>query len=134
MLKQAKLWRVANSAQWTAWGIVQAKIPELENKEGDVVGEEAAKEIAEQDAEAEKEAIKKEAERHGETIEEVKEGKKKQEEEEKEEGGEEEEEFDYLAYAQDRALFFWGDVVSLGLMDRKDLPDGLGERLKIVET
>lgn len=115
LLKQARLWRVANSAQWVAWGIVQAKIPELEDKNGDVVGEEAARKIEEEEeAEAEKE---------GETKEEFK-------QEEKEEA---EAEFDYLAYAQDRALFFWGDIVGLGLMKKEDLPEELRERLKIVD-
>ena len=32
LLKEVKIWRVANSAQWVAWGIVQAKVPELDKK------------------------------------------------------------------------------------------------------
>ncbi|KAG6008431.1 hypothetical protein E4U21_004453 [Claviceps maximensis] len=42
-------------------------------------------------------------------------------------------EFDYLRYAQDRALFFWGDCVQLGLAKREDLPEKLRCRLKMVE-
>ncbi|KAI1809892.1 kinase-like protein [Poronia punctata] len=33
--------------------------------------------------------------------------------------------FDYLRYAQERAMFFWGDCVSLGLVKLEDLPDNL---------
>jgi choline kinase len=47
--------------------------------------------------------------------------------------GEEKEEFDYLAYAQDRAMFFWGDMVALGLVRREELPEELVRRLKVVE-
>lgn len=42
-------------------------------------------------------------------------------------------EFDYLRYAQDRALFFWGDCVQLGLADPDDLPEKLRARIKMVD-
>lgn len=42
-------------------------------------------------------------------------------------------EFDYLAYSQDRALFFWGDALVLGIVERDDLPKSLLEKVKIVE-
>ncbi|KAG6074833.1 hypothetical protein E4U15_005937 [Claviceps sp. LM218 group G6] len=42
-------------------------------------------------------------------------------------------EFDYLRYAQDRASFFWGDCVQLGLVKVEELPEKLRSRLKIVE-
>lgn len=42
-------------------------------------------------------------------------------------------EFDYLSYSQDRALFFWGDCVQLGLVKREDLPEPLRSRIRIVE-
>ena len=32
LLNETLLWRPANTAQWVAWGIVQAKIPEMEAK------------------------------------------------------------------------------------------------------
>jgi choline kinase len=38
-----------------------------------------------------------------------------------------------LAYAQDRALFFWGDVVGLGIVKKEELPKDLVKRLKIVD-
>ena len=43
-----------------------------------------------------------------------------------------EEEFDYLAYAHDRALFFWGDVVGLGIVGRDELPASLVSSLREV--
>lgn len=44
-----------------------------------------------------------------------------------------EDDFDYLRYAQDRALFFWGDCVQLGLVKAEELPESLRARIKIVE-
>ncbi|KAK4145784.1 kinase-like domain-containing protein [Dichotomopilus funicola] len=64
-------------------------------------------------------------------------GEKKEEEGGKAEGDgeaeEEEEEFDYLAYAQDRALFFLGDCVLLGLVKAEELEEKLRGRLKVVD-
>jgi choline kinase len=45
----------------------------------------------------------------------------------------EDEEFDYLAYAQDRAMFVWGDLVGMGLVKKEELPETLRNRMKIVE-
>ncbi|KAK3392972.1 kinase-like domain-containing protein [Podospora didyma] len=45
---------------------------------------------------------------------------------------EEEAAFDYLAYAQDRAYFFLGDCVLLGLISAEELPEDVRSRLKIV--
>jgi len=49
------------------------------------------------------------------------------------EAGDEEDEFDYLGYAQDRAMFFWGDVLSLGIVKKEELPETLLKRVKTVE-
>ncbi|KAJ6446888.1 37S ribosomal protein rsm22 [Purpureocillium lavendulum] len=43
-----------------------------------------------------------------------------------------EDEFDYLSYAQDRAHFFWGDVVQMGLVKEEELPESLRARIKLV--
>ena len=101
LLEETRLWRVANSAQWVAWGIVQAKIPGLgvEGKNGEGQEEEKKEE----------------------------EGVKDGEEEEKEE-----EEFDYLAYAQDRAYFFLGDCVVMGLVEEEALGEEVRAHLKVV--
>jgi choline kinase len=49
------------------------------------------------------------------------------------EGDDDADEFDYLSYAQDRARFFWGDCVQLGLVKAEDLPEHLRANLKMVE-
>ncbi|KAJ5226300.1 hypothetical protein N7468_007525 [Penicillium chermesinum] len=42
----------------------------------------------------------------------------------------EEDGFDYLAYAQDRAMFFWSDILALGLIDPEELPKPMVEHLR----
>jgi choline kinase len=39
-------------------------------------------------------------------------------------------EFDYLSYAQDRALFFWADVLTMGLVREDELPAELLPQVK----
>lgn len=114
LLKETRIWRVANSAQWVAWGIVQAQIPELASQEtptGDSTEPSSTTEDGTETSEKQPENEKGAAE---------------------EPPAEDEEEFDYLAYAQDRAFFFWGDVVGLGLVKKEELPEKLRDRLKIV--
>ncbi len=41
--------------------------------------------------------------------------------------------FDYLAYARDRAAFFWGDVLSLGIMKEAELPEEVVKGAKILD-
>lgn len=93
LMDETRLWRLANSAQWVAWGIVQATVPGLDAKNEPLPVEEALK--AEQEIGVE--------------------------------------DFDYLSYAQDRALFFWGDAVQMGLVQLEELPDALRARLKMVD-
>lgn len=117
---------MANSAQWVAWGIVQAKVPGLDEglkskykpatpsslllQRGTSVASETT---------SSNEGPKKDS------------GGKRDVEEE--EDNEDDGEFDYLAYAQDRAIFFWGDALQLGIVKREDLPSALLQRIKIVE-
>ncbi|KPM41992.1 hypothetical protein AK830_g4545 [Neonectria ditissima] len=82
LLEQTQLWRPANHLMWVAWGLVQAKIPGLDES------------VTEEDLGPD--------------------------------------EFDYLRYTQDRALFFWGDCVQLGLVKPEELPVNLRDRVKIV--
>ena len=103
LLEETRLWRTANSAQWVAWGIVQAKIPGLVS--ADVVeGKEAEEKVVDGGVEGKEEGEK-----------------------------EAEEEFDYLAYAQDRAYFFLGDCVLLGLVKVEELGPEVRQWLKVVE-
>jgi choline kinase len=134
LLKETHMWRVANSAQWVAWGIVQAKVPELDESVtptlsgAELVEEPTAIEISGKEngsLEKRPEGLKAEALLSGDNI--------TERELEVLDGEEEEEEFDYLAYAQDRAMFFWGDMVALGLVRKEELPEALVRRLKVVE-
>ncbi|CAJ0549004.1 Ff.00g026170.m01.CDS01 [Fusarium sp. VM40] len=84
LLEETRRWRPANHAHWIAWGIVQAKIPGLDDsiKEEDLLSPD---------------------------------------------------EFDYLSYAQDRVMFFWGDCVRMGLVKLEELPPMLQTLVKTVE-
>ncbi|KAL2757687.1 hypothetical protein ACRALDRAFT_2081403, partial [Sodiomyces alcalophilus JCM 7366] len=98
LMEETRLWRPANSAQWVAWGIVQANIPLVDEVGGEKTDADAA--VA--------------SEGQG-------------------EGQEGEEDFDYLRYAQDRALFFWGDCIQLGLVKAEELPEDIRDRVKYVD-
>lgn len=136
LLKEVKIWRVANSAMWVAWGIVQAKVPELDEKTLIPGAEKTEEPVAIEhetngitdvmnhvDLKENKrpESFKAEALLQDDSVKET------------EQLDEEEDEFDYLGYAQDRALFFWGDVINLGILKKEELPRSLVENMKIVE-
>lgn len=116
-MQEIRLWRIANSAQWVAWGIVQAKIEieEMDNND----------DLLEETQESENAGGGDNAAQGGKD-------EQKDKEAEAEEQGDEEDEFDYLAYAQERAYFFWGDVLQLGLVKKEDLPAELLAKVKIV--
>ncbi|KAL4912819.1 kinase-like domain-containing protein [Aspergillus aurantiobrunneus] len=95
LMRQTRLWRVLNSAQWVAWGIVQAKIPGLDGDEEDDDTATPTSPTPPVDSEFD--------------------------------GSDE---FDYLAYAQDRALFFWADLVALGFVRKDQLPAALVEAVE----
>lgn len=108
LMQQTRLWRVMGSAQWAAWGIVQAKVPGLE----------------EGLAQSNNGSI--ESEHNGEADE-----KKPPVDADVDEEGD----FDYLAYSQDRLMFFWSDLLALNLVKAEELPAPLVEhiRSRIVE-
>jgi len=98
LMEEARAWRPASHAMWASWGVIQAKIPTGEGRDGEGhMGERGASTGEDGDGE-----------------------------------------FDYLGYAQERALLFWGDMVSLGVMKEEEVKrcfeggDGW-ERLKRVE-
>ena len=122
--QETRLWRVANSAQWVAWGIVQAKVAGMDEA---------------------LEAKKNQTPKSEETIhfdisnpeiaaltEDARDRRPEQSESSAEDTADEED-FDYLGYAQERAMFFWGDVLQLGLVKREELPESLLGKVKIVE-
>ncbi|WEW54671.1 phosphotransferase [Emydomyces testavorans] len=127
LLRETRLWRIANSAQWVAWGIVQAHVPGMKKAlsqevnrlntsaiEASIPGEATAPveprstdSTPELDPELDQEQVKQEVE-----AEEVA------------------DEFDYLGYAQDRALFFWSDLLAFGFIKEEELPIDLIEHVK----
>ncbi|KAI0020685.1 protein kinase-like domain-containing protein [Xylariomycetidae sp. FL0641] len=101
LMEETRLWRVANSAQWVAWGIMQAHIPGFQENapngtvpvDGSQPTSIAPPEDEEQDPNS----------------------------------------FDYLGYAQERAMFFWSDCVLLGIVKEEDLPEEVRRKLKFVD-
>ncbi|KAL1957503.1 hypothetical protein VTO42DRAFT_5966 [Malbranchea cinnamomea] len=137
LLREVRLWRVANSAQWVAWGIVQAKIPGLEEAL-------AAAAAASSFAESSNAQTENDASESSSTAQDGSDtdasyqanhanlghlGSTEQVMQEVE-ADEAADEFDYLAYAQDRALFFWADLMSLGLVKEEDFPEGMVNHIK----
>lgn len=144
LMAETKLWRIANSAMWVAWGIVQAHVPGLPNFDAidgavdDTTENSTAAALDGATVEIRAEA---EVERNQDPTVSTKETQL--EDEAKPEfqldqdtdlyKAQEDEEFDYLAYAQDRAMFVWGDLVGMGLVKKEELPETLRNRMKIVE-
>jgi choline kinase len=144
LMKEARLWRVANSAQWVAWGIVQAKVPELDDLQVAASPDELSPTLITPTSDASPSMASFPSDK---PSEEVQQKQQNQCHDKRPEGliaeallsgqnvdsvADEDEEFDYLGYAQERAMFFWGDVVALGLVKKDELPKGLRGRLKIV--
>ena len=182
LMRETRLWRMVNSAQWIAWGLVQAKMPEefereakedfeeetddleiAKTKDGRPVAmtdplDPEVQQLAEDARHDRPESRRQDEEHHeGDTVQvngdhsihapsisvsthdtdtndseipgpTANAGPGKDEDEDTDEG-----EFDYLAYAQDRALFFWGDVVSLGIVKEEELPTELLGKIRRVE-
>lgn len=123
-MEEARLWRVANSAHWVAWGIVQAKVPGMEEAlkaEKCPIFEAAGMLQNAAEPAAERPTVETSA------------GASQEYENKGEEEEEEEEDFDYLAYSQDRAMLFWGDVLQLGIVKQEQLPATLLDKIKQVQ-
>jgi choline kinase len=118
LMEETRLWRTANSAQWVAWGIVQAKITGVDDG-GDGAGAGGGDGAgAGVNGTGDGDGAGKGGEKEG--------GRNTEAEEQ-------EEEFDYLAYAQERAYFFLGDCVLMGLVKAEELGEGVKGRLKLVD-
>ena len=119
LLLETKIWRVACSAQWVAWGVVQANLPgfnaEMSAKEGSKT--QTAVSSGEEEP-LQNENLQSDDLREG---------------QESDNEPEDDEEFDYLAYAQERVMFFWGDVIDLGVIKPDDLPQDLLKKVKLVK-
>lgn len=122
LMHEARLWRLANSAQWVAWGVVQAQVPGLSHSAANtppLASEmstpraepriqaggplEAGRATDPLDAEA-KQAVADLTDKRPE-----------------DEADAQDEGFDYLSYARERALFFWGDALQFGFVTEEEL-------------
>ncbi|KAI9705216.1 MAG: hypothetical protein M1820_005363 [Bogoriella megaspora] len=139
LLHETRVWRAANSAQWVAWGIVQAKLPKALAKEIEALENDSTptgsviidKPMAMSPAPLlETDPLQSFTE---EQADKSKEKRPELLEEEEEEDQGEEGEFDYLAYAHERALFFWGDALQAGVITEEELPEELRAKVKRVE-
>jgi choline kinase len=130
LLHETRLWRIANTAQWVAWGIVQAKVPELDEPKKSITSAVLNK-------------VKHTLHPHSDPLDAEEKEKQDASHHDRPEGraqeeahgeGEEEqhEEFDYLAYAQERAMFFWGDCLQMGLIKEEEMPEAMKKMIKIV--
>jgi len=118
-MRQTRLWRVINSAQWVAWGVVQAKVPGME--EGIAV------------AEAEKaghENNNGNGNSNGSTEHHPQSEHNSEAKAPAPEAEVDADDFDYLAYAQDRAMIFWADMLAFGLVKEDELPGHVVEHVK----
>jgi choline kinase len=130
LLRETHMWRLANTAQWVAWGIVQAKVPGLPSAPSTaaVPLSETPDEMTPTGDEIMSDPLDAEAKQLQDDI------RDKRPDPNEEDDEQAEEEFDYLAYARDRAMFFWGDALGLGLVDEKDLPEDVKRCVKRVEN
>jgi len=124
LIHEARIWRLANSAQWVAWGVVQAQVPGLAHstKTSPVVSSGSSTPlptplVAGQATDPLDEEAREAAADMAD----------KRPDEDEDEG------FDYLSYARERALFFWGDALQFGFVTEEELAEfGLevGEKVK----
>ncbi|KAF1995613.1 kinase-like protein [Amniculicola lignicola CBS 123094] len=138
LMAETILWRLANSAQWVSWGIVQAHIPGMPDFDG-TEGGKTSMEGGGVQMQMQKES-QSESERASDnaTLEVNAAAEKaglcaKDDTDANVAKDKEDDEFDYLAYAQERAMFLWGDAIKLGIARVEDLPQEVREMVKVVE-
>ncbi|KAL9621656.1 MAG: hypothetical protein Q9160_003908 [Pyrenula sp. 1 TL-2023] len=148
LLLETKVWRVANSAQWVAWGVVQARVDGFEDdsKANRLNGQDGNPESLRSPTSVTQASVDWKAQgsasqlvlkpQTGSIDEEAKvpsedarsgSPESRPVEDDNHQGDEdetgEEDGFDYLAYAQERVLLFWGDVISLGIVTEAEVKE-----------
>jgi choline kinase len=134
LMHEARLWRLANSAQWVAWGVVQAHVPGLEHLSVAPALETSSSTSSAQTTPRVQPATEDTPSTHAHPSVSVSGGSdpltgdaaaaaqdladKRPEEAD---AAEEDEGFDYLSYARERALFFWGDALQFGFVTEEEL-------------
>jgi choline kinase len=137
LMHEARLWRLANSAQWVAWGVVQAHVPGLEHLSVAPALETSSSTSSAQPPPRVQPAAEDTPSTHAHPSVSVSGGSdpltgdaaaaaqdladKRPEEADAAEDEEENEGFDYLSYARERALFFWGDALQFGFVTEEEL-------------
>jgi choline kinase len=134
LIHESQIWRLANSAQWVMWGVMQAKVEGLPDFDDETqtaavtAGPHDGKLTSlPEDAVMGSDPLQPEEKKMAEDIK----GKKPDPAEEGDSG--EGDEFDYLAYTFERAMFFWGDAIELGLVTMEDLPKEVQDNIKLVD-
>ena len=132
LLHETRIWRMANTAQWVAWGIVQAKVPGMphfpddDDDDDDCVvpgdpsdpdRDPATPSSSDSDTDL---AAKQQAAAAAHIA------------HDGEASSAAAAAFDYLGYAQHRALFFWGDAMQWRLCAPDALAPELRDRIKTV--
>jgi len=151
LLRETRRWRLACSAQWVMWGVMQAKIsgaPEAREDEARLQGEAGMGELRLPDSgfvDGDGDGVGVGAKADGafervgwdygtdQRSPEIAAMAESARDKRPQDAGDAEEDFDYLGYSRERALFFWGDAVLLGLVKREDLPEGLREEIRTVD-
>jgi choline kinase len=129
LAEETRIWRLANTAQWVAWAVVQAKIPGLPEFPSDVKTPGGT--ITDTIEESAQEGLAERADEYK-TLVAAEESSSNTAVASKEKEEQQEEEFDYLGYAQHRCMFFWGDAIQLGLVKAEDLPEEMKSKIKHV--
>ena len=124
LIRETRIWRLANTVQWVAWGIIQAKVPGMPH-----FGPTEETEPGQENEEKSRADLGERGEEYRELAAQEQQQSEEADASEKEEV---EEEFNYLGYAQHRALFFWADAIQLGLVKAEDLPEELRGKVKTV--
>jgi choline kinase len=120
---ETRAWRGVNSAQWVMWGIVQAKVPGMPAfKDIQSPYLAARDEKTEEDTDITPTLTAKDGEAKDTVVEEAGDSE-----------DEEDEEFDYLKYAFERARFFWGDILALGVMREDEIPEDVRALARVLD-
>jgi choline kinase len=154
LLWEAGLWRMANSAQWIMWGVMQANIPGLpahlggqEYSESPQLKQLQLPDSGFVDGDTDSARVQGAGQRLLPTVQVTGNGvvnggggarPERLVEDVKGKGpegsiGTDDNDFDYLRYSRERAMFFWGDAVKLGIVEMEELPEYLRDEIRIVE-
>ncbi|KAJ2902232.1 Choline kinase [Zalerion maritima] len=128
LLEETRLWRLANSAHWVAWGMVQARIKGFVDYEDLATPTPTAGDEKQLGGHCNK---GKEIVETGETKGQEVTGEDPPSPLESEDAASDE--FDYISYAHERAMWLVGDCIGMGVLTWDDVPEESRDEVKIVE-